>query len=123
MSPPNDENGESQQQGTCFLPVESCFLQCAMSTMPREAGTELPFTISSPLILVWESKSHMVLLSLSLFPYQIYTNKLHLFDFQLGLIKSAIKTIKKEANETILNITINVKHFKYNHSNKSRKTL
>lgn len=85
--------------------------------------------------LCGRARATQALLSPSLFPYpniwetaygSIYTNKLHLFHFQLGLIKSAdlIKLIiKKKTNETILIITINVNHFKYNHSNKSRKTL
>lgn len=58
MSPPSEENGEPHQQGICFLPVDSCFLLRSVSMMPGKAGTELPSTTSSPLILVWESKSH-----------------------------------------------------------------
>lgn len=105
-----DETGDSQQQGTCFLP------QTAVSTMPGKAGNNLLSTISSPLMLLWESKSHTGLaVSFSVpvpkymgdSPWQHLYQQATPFQFPTRINHISCKlTIRKEANETTVNITM-----------------
>lgn len=82
---------------------------------------------------MWVSKSHTglaVFFSVPVLKYMgdnlwwlLYHQQAITFQFPTRINQISYKlTIGKEADGTSVNITINVKHFKYNHSNKCRKT-